>query len=143
MSKHIAPNYFYCLPSGAKIHPCRLIHKDGTLMWKHAMLNHNEFTSLPVTQAHEQHILKTAQRLEELNTWASQDMEPWDCIMPIAWYDPSMPELAEGICLYFYHKRYTAEELYAKLLQHIQPHEKLEIYKSNIPSDNSLFFKRC
>ena len=27
MSKHINPNYFYNLPSGAKVHPCRLIQK--------------------------------------------------------------------------------------------------------------------
>ena len=72
-----------------------------------------------------------------------QDMEPWECIMPIAWYDPTIPSLSEGICLYFYHKRYTADELYAKLAEHIQSHESLEVYKSNFPSDQALFFKRC
>ena len=28
--------------------------------------------SLPISEAHEQHIIKTAQRLEELNSWVSQ-----------------------------------------------------------------------
>ena len=41
-------------------------------MWKHALISNNEFTSLPLSQAHEAHIMKTAQRLEELNTWVSQ-----------------------------------------------------------------------
>ena len=36
MSKHIAQHHFYQLPSGSAVHPCRLIQKDGTLMWKHA-----------------------------------------------------------------------------------------------------------
>ena len=31
MSKHIDKNFLYNLPSGAVVHPCRLIHKDGTL----------------------------------------------------------------------------------------------------------------
>ena len=73
MSKHISPSYFYNLPSGNKVHPCRLIHKDGTLMWKHALLHQNEH-KLPASEAHEQHIIKTAQRLEELNSWVSSDL---------------------------------------------------------------------
>ena len=73
MSKHISPSYFYKLPSGAKVHPCRLILKDGSLMWKHALLNQNN-AALPECEAHEQHIIKTAQRLEELNSWVSQDL---------------------------------------------------------------------
>ena len=60
MSKHISPSYFYELPSGTKVHPCRLILKDGSLMWKHALLNQNKAT-LPQSEAHEQHIVKTAQ----------------------------------------------------------------------------------
>ena len=66
MSKHIAQHHFYQLPSGSAVHPCRLIQKDGTLMWKHAV------PSIPLEEAHEQHIIKTAQRLEELNSWVSQ-----------------------------------------------------------------------
>ena len=44
MSRHISPEFFYKLPSGAQVHPNRLLVKDGTLMWKHAFLNNNEFT---------------------------------------------------------------------------------------------------
>ena len=39
MTKHIDKGIFYPLPSGTKVHPCRLIHRDGTLMWKHALLH--------------------------------------------------------------------------------------------------------
>ena len=52
MSRHISPNAFYVLPSGNRVHPCRLIHKDATLMWKHALLGNNEFKSLPTEIAH-------------------------------------------------------------------------------------------
>ena len=78
MSKHISKETFYPLPSGANVHPCRLIQRDGTLMWKHALLCSNEI-HLPKNQAEEQHIIKTAQRLEELNSWVSQGLEPWEC----------------------------------------------------------------
>ena len=37
MSKHIAPDCLLTLPSNDRVHPCRLILKDGTLMWKHAL----------------------------------------------------------------------------------------------------------
>ena len=59
MSKHISPDYFYNLPSGNKVHPCRLILKDGSLMWKHALL-FNNCPNIPTCEAHEQHIIKTA-----------------------------------------------------------------------------------
>ena len=78
MSKHIAKDFFYQLPSGNNVHPCRLIHKDGTLMWKHACS-----FSLPLEEAHEAHIVKTAQRLEELNSWISQGLDPWQCLLPV------------------------------------------------------------
>ena len=83
MSRHISPEYFYELPSGSRVHPCRLIHKDGTLMWKHALLNRNQpgiYAILVI--AHEAHIIKTAQRIEELNSWVSQGLDPWDCLIP-------------------------------------------------------------
>ena len=143
MSKHLAKGCMYQMPSGNAIHPCRLIVRDGTLMWKHALLNQNRFTSLPTEPAHEQHIIKTAQRVEELNVWVSQDMEPWECIRPVAWYDPEIPGLDEGISLYFRHKSYDTEDLYENLIDHIQPHETLEIYRCKFPSDDMLFFKRC
>ena len=136
MSKHISPKYFYNLPSGAKVHPCRLIHKDGTLMWKHALLFSNE-PIIPETEAHEQHIIKTAQRLEELNSWVSHDLELWNCLQPVAWYIPEKPELSEGISVYFKHTVHDPETIYSKLTAHILPHETLEI------RNNYLYFQRC
>ena len=136
MSKHISPSYFYELPSGAKVHPCRLILKDGSLMWKHALLTQNK-ASLPECEAHEQHIIKTAQRLEELNSWVSSDLEAWDCLMPTAWYLPEDPELAEGIAVYFKHTTRHIDYIYSALTSHILEHEHLEI------RDKYLYFRRC
>ena len=42
MSKHISPGFMYKFPSGLTVHPCRLIQRDGTLMWKHALLHEGE-----------------------------------------------------------------------------------------------------
>ena len=143
MSKHLTKDCFYTLPSGAQVHPCRLILKDGTLMWKHALLSQNKFTALPQTQAHEQHIIKTAQRLEELNTWVSQDLEPWECLMPISWYDPCVETLSQGCRVYFYHPHVSSADLYERLKDHIQPHETLGLQLNAIPAHSSLYFQRC
>ena len=137
MSKHIDKDYLYKLPSGTVVHPCRLMHKDGTLMWKHALLCRNNVPNMPVCASHEQHILKTAQRLEELNSWVSQDLEPWQCFIPYAWYSPVDTELTEGISVYFTHAIYKNDEVFTTLMPHIQTHETLEL------RDNLLFFKRC
>ena len=136
MSKHISPSYFYELPSGSKVHPCRLILKDGSLMWKHALLNQNK-AAIPMCEAHEQHIIKTAQRLEELNSWVSVDSEAWECLMPVAWYLPARPELSEGISVYFKHTTLPIDSVYTTLSLHILPHESLEL------RDKYIFFKRC
>ena len=137
MYKHIAPSYLYPLPSGVSVHPCRLILKDGSLMWKHALLSNNNLLSLPYTEAHEAHIIKTAQRVEELNAWVSQDLEPWECLLPIKWYDPSDDDLSEGIALYMYHVVHPIEFIYSELNKHILEHEVLE------KRGSYLFFKRC
>jgi hypothetical protein len=137
MSKHIDPDYLYKLPSGSSVHPCRLIHKDGTLMWKHAFYTCNNVTYLPSAESQEQHIIKTAQRLEELNSWVSQDLEPWQSLIPFAWYSPFDPELQDGISVYFQHALYDTEDIYSQLLPHVQEHETLEQRK------NLLIFKRC
>lgn len=137
MSKHIDNKYLYPLPSGACVHPCRLIHKDGTLMWKHALLCDQTTINIPLDECHEQHIIKTAQRLEELNSWCSQDLEPWQSFVPYAWYSPEDTDLKEGICVYFTHSVYKNNDVYDLLLPHIQDHETLE------KRDNLLFFKRC
>ena len=136
MSKHISPSYFYNLPSGNKVHPCRLIHKDGTLMWKHALLHQNEH-SLPVSEAHESHIIKTAQRLEELNSWISKDLNLWDCLLPIAWYVPTEPELSQGISVNLRHTVHDVDYVYNVLLGHTLSHETLQL------RNNYLHFKRC
>ena len=132
MSKHIAQHHFYQLPSGNAVHPCRLIQKDGTLMWKHACA-----VSVPLEEAHEQHIIKTAQRLEELNSWVSREMELWNCLLPVAWYVPDHPELSEGISVYFKHTVHQLDNVYSYLKPHIFPHEKLELRREYI------HFRRC
>ncbi len=137
MSKHINQSCLYNLPSGSAVHPCRLIHKDGTLMWKHALLSTSNQACMPTCTAHEIHIQKTAQRLEELNSWVSQDIEPWECFIPYAWYSPYDTELTEGICVYFTHAIYNNDEIFETLMPHIQEHEILE------KRDGLLFFKRC
>ena len=137
MSKHIAPNHFYNLPSGNRVHPCRLIHKDGSLMWKHALLTPANVPVIPVEEAHEQHIIKTAQRLEELNSWVSQDLEPWNFLVPSLWYAPDVDGYAEGIAVNFTHSTKDTVEVYNTLCTHTLAHETLEL------TDNYIYFKRC
>ena len=136
MSKNISSTYMIQLQSGNQVHPSRLIHRDGTLMWKHALLNNNVL-SVPTEPAVEMHIIKTAQRLEELNSWVSLNLEPWECLMPTAWYDPSIDELATGISLYFKHFSNSSINTYELLLPHIQDYETLELRW------DQLYFKRC
>ena len=136
MSKHINPDYFYSLPSGTKVHPCRLIQKDGTLMWKHALL-YNNCALLPECEAHEQHIIKTAQRLEELNSWVSQVSDLSDFLSPIRWYQPDEPQLSEGISVYFNHTTLGCNDVYDALIQHVLDHETLELHHGY------LHFRRC
>ena len=49
---------FTCFHLKAKCIHAALITKDGTLMWKHALLYQNSQLSLPISEAHEQHIIK-------------------------------------------------------------------------------------
>jgi len=137
MSRHISPEAFYDLPSGSRVHPCRLIHKDGTLMWKHALLYNNQLTSVPQEQSHESHIIKTAMRLEELNSWVSNGLDPWECLRPIRWYDPSYVNFDKGIRVQFKHTTLSANAIFQTLLNHKHEHETLTC-------DNDLFtFIRC
>lgn len=136
MSKHISSEVFLHLPSGQKVHPCRLIIKDGSFMWKHALLSANKYI-IPQCLAHEAHIIKTAQRLEELNSWVSLSCEPCDSFDLKAWYIPGHPELNEGISVFFTYQKYNLDETFDKLYPHIQDHEKLE------KRDNTLYFQRC
>ena len=136
MNKNISKACFLPLPSGTQVHPCRLIHKDGTLMWKHALLCQGEYY-LPAQEFQEQHIIKTAQRLEELNSWVSQDLEPWECLQPVIWFSPLEEELINGYSVYFKHQLHDTKLTYDKLLPHIQDHETLELRQ------NYLYFRRC
>ena len=132
MSKHISPSAFYELPSGNKVYPARLIHKDGTLMWRHAC-----DYAVPTEEAHEQHIIKTAQRLEELNSWVSRDLEVWQCLVPVYWFTPASDELSTGYSVYFKHSVFDNARTYHCLSSHVLPHETLDI------RENLLMFKRC
>ena len=125
MSRHISPEAFYELPSGSRVHPCRLIHKDGTLMWKHALLFNNQLTAIPQEQSHEAHIIKTAMRLEELNSWVSHILDPWEFLRPIRWYDPAATNYDKGISVQFKHTSLPASVIYDTLLEHTQEHETL------------------
>ena len=80
---------------------------------------------MPLCESHEQHILKTAQRLEELNSWVSQELEPWETFHIYAWYSPYDAELTDGISVYFTHAIHSNEYIYEMLLPHIQTHEAL------------------
>lgn len=132
MSRHISPDYFLTLPSGNKVHPCRLIHKDGTLMWQHAINGYKVDE-----QAHEAHIIKTAQRIEELNSWVSQGLDPWDCLVPIKWYVPQDREFGQGISVNFVHCSIDLVQAYDVLKNHIQEHETLHV------TNDHLLFSRC
>ena len=136
MNKYFDKESLYELPSGATVHPCRLIIKDGTLMWKHALCQY-ESVYLPMSESCEQHIIKTAQRLEELNSWCSQDLEPWQSFKIYAWYSPYDAELVNGINVYFTHSVLDNHETYAILKPHVQEHETLDL------RDGLLFFSRC
>ena len=124
------------MPSGNIIHPSRLIHRDGTLMWKHALL-YNNVLSVPADPAVEMHIIKTAQRLEELNSWVSQDLEPWNFLVPTLWYVPGLTDYEEGISVNFTHSTKDTAEVYDILCNHTLAHETLNL------RDKYIYFRRC
>ena len=138
MSKHLSPHVFYDLPSGSRVHPNRLIQRDGSLMWKHALCN-NGVIHLPQSEAHEAHIIKTAHRLEELNCWVSQGLEPWEFLEPSLWYciDHKHKPFTEGYACQFTHTNLSNECIQESLQPHIQSHEKLKVV------EGQLYFQRC
>lgn len=138
MKKHFPANALYPLPSECSWHPSRLIIRDGTLTWSDALhCKISDIEYLPTELAHEQHIIKTAQRVEELNTWASQGLDIWECLKPRSWYNPMEDDLCEGISLYFNHIALPNEVVLTRLKPHIKVHEDLEL------RGDYLFFKRC
>ena len=137
MSKHLSKRNFYQLPSGSHVHPSRLIVRDGTLMWKHAFHNAKGFTALPIEEAHEAHIIKTAQRLEELNLWVSRHLELWNCLRPTRWYDPELEGFDEGIQVSIEHCSLGKEHVFDILKDNLYDHENLYF------DDGYLTFVRC
>ena len=108
-------------------------------MWKHAVWNEEGFINLPEEAAHEAHIIKTAQRLEELNYWISQQLEPWEFLRPVVWYNKkhSHQPFAEGYAVVFNHTSVPVVDVYDILKNHIQEHETLQ------QCNNNLYFQRC
>ena len=133
MSKSFLESFYITLPSKQKVHPCRLIIRDGTFMWRTALGGH-----CPIDMAHEQHIIKTASRLEELNSWTSSDVDDCHTFSIHKWFDPLCEGFKEGISVLFTHPHYLDnDELYQALESHIYPHEVLA------KKESFLFFKRC
>ena len=139
MSKHLQTDFLLHLPSGNRVHPCRLIHKDGTIMWKHALIDQHTRITIPMELAHETHIIKTAQRLEELNSWVSQALDPWECLLPSSWYSAasSHSPFAQGYACTFSHTLLSDDDVYQALLPHVQSHEQL------CQTQEGLYFQRC
>jgi len=139
MHKQISPSAFITLPSGDEVFPSRLIHRDGTIMWKHA-LQAGDNHYVPTSLAHEAHIIKTAARLEELNAWVSQNLEPWDCFLPKFWYDPRSihKPTASGYACEFQHTSLSTSAVLEVLAPHVQDHETLVLL-----NNSNLYFSRC
>lgn len=108
-------------------------------MWQDALKDALHRVHIPRMLAHEAHIIKTAQRLEELNSWVSQSLEPWECITPKLWYIPDAEHkpFAEGYACHFVHKTLPVDELYENLKEHVHSHEQIKI------DESSIYFRRC
>jgi len=87
--------------------------------------------------AHEAHIIKTAQRLEELHCWVNTDMELWEGFVIQSWYRPKHKLLADGISVFFTHRTMDTSALLDAITPHVFEHEVVEQY------DEVLRFKRC
>ncbi|MAR13928.1 MAG: hypothetical protein CL681_28635 [Blastopirellula sp.] len=139
MQKYFTKGILFPLPSGNSFHPSRCIIRDGTITWRDALqCKKTKDIYIPVELSHEQHIIKTAQRLEELNTWLMQPtFELHDCLIPYEWFNPTKEWLSEGISAYVKHNLFSNKFVLEKLAPHVKPHEELEL------RDELLFFKRC
>lgn len=137
MSKHLIPEILIDLPSGQSVHPCRFIHKDGTLLWKDALHMGANGRIIPSCQAHEAHIIKTASRLEELSSWVTDGLEFWEGFHIHAWYRPTHSKLSDGISVYFTHRILPCDQLLNELAPRVLEHEALS------KEGDCLYFKRC
>jgi hypothetical protein len=108
-------------------------------MWKHALVNRKNKVNIPAELSHETHIIKTAQRIEELNSWVSHQLEPWECLVPTFWYSVGHPHTpySEGYACLLEHIVLPNDKVYELLLPHILSHEQLEL------EDFGLYFRRC
>jgi len=122
--KYFDPFYLYQLPSGQLVHPSRLIHRDGTIMWSHALL-HEGTVHLPADEDIETRIVHTAKRLEELNTWVAPTAQPWEGFLIHSWYNPNDLEFAKGNVVLFNHALHDTEVVYNELKKHLQEEEAL------------------
>ena len=113
------------------MHPCRLIHKDGTLMWRHA-LGGKTAQQLSV----ETNIITVAGRIEELNSWASAFCEIWECLMPIKWYEPDDPHHSDGLRVLLNHTAMDNSDVFTLISAHLKDGELLMFNDS----DGSLLF---
>ena len=132
MHKHLDPAMFLTLPSGNRYHPCRLIIRDGTLMWKQALIS----GYLPTAAAQEAHITKTAQRLEELTSWLPEPAKELG-LQVLQWFDPREKEYQGGIRCSFTAPTLESTETFELMLPHIQSHEGLRC------EDDVITFVRC
>lgn len=125
MSKtYFDPFYMYQLPSGQLVHPCRLIHRDGTIMWKHAVMDEGVLY-LPENEDVETRIIHTAKRLEELNTWVAPTAQPWEGFVIRAWYNPTTESRSKGNVVLFSHPLHETQVVYNELKKHLQEKEAL------------------
>jgi len=132
MSNAIRPDVFIKLPSGLKVHPQRLIVKDGSFSWSAALGPHTCSDA-----AHEAHIIKTANRLEQLNKQVSDSLEPWQGLKPVLWYSPVTPKFEEGIAVLMTHAVRCIHHVYRELKPKIESHESLSMV------GDLMLFRRC
>ena len=126
------------LPSGSRVHPWRLIVRDGHLMWKHALMDQG-IPHLPTELAIEQHIIKTATRLEALAAWADHgDEDPLGFAIDTWYEDDAASDFNQGIRVLFTHRKLSPKECYDKLIDHLQPGEALGLIDERL-----LDFRRC
>ena len=86
-------------------------------------------TSLPSclqTQAHEQHIIKTAQRIEELNSWVSQDLDPWEFLVHCSG-TALLLTFTDGILCALPHTTMPSTDVYTELKRHVNEYETLKL----------------
>ena len=70
--------------------------------------------------------LKQHSVLEELNTWVSNHLDPWEFLKPVLWYYPDVDKFSQGISVCFKHTCLPAKDVYDVLVNHLNEYEKLE-----------------